>query len=158
MEPAALEALAELRDIHTPPPVSWWPPAPGWWVLSGLLLLALLLWFGWRYRRQKLALRKSALAELERIRAEFAGHRNAARLAARLSVLLRRVALSGADGERAAALKGEAWLAYLDERGRTRAFSDGVGRALISAPYQAEVALDGEALIAVVDGWIRANS
>ncbi len=32
--------LAQLRDIHTPDPISWWPLAPGWWVL---LVLALTL-------------------------------------------------------------------------------------------------------------------
>ncbi len=30
-----------LRDIHLPGSIGWWPPAPGWWLLAGLLLAAL---------------------------------------------------------------------------------------------------------------------
>ena len=40
MNPAA--SNLQLRDIHLPDAVSWWPPAPGWWLLLGGLLLALL--------------------------------------------------------------------------------------------------------------------
>ena len=36
------EPLADLRDIHLPQPISWWPPAPGWWILLGLLLVSIL--------------------------------------------------------------------------------------------------------------------
>ena len=27
------DSLAQLRDIQLPEPISWWPLAPGWWVL-----------------------------------------------------------------------------------------------------------------------------
>ncbi|MBQ0718988.1 MAG: DUF4381 domain-containing protein [Gammaproteobacteria bacterium] len=47
--------LEQLRDIHLPQAVHWWPPAPGWW-LVGVLLLALTIWLSRylqaRYRRQ----------------------------------------------------------------------------------------------------------
>ena len=48
-------ALEQLRDIHLPQAVHWWPPAPGWWIVAALLL-ALTIWLGRylraRYRRQ----------------------------------------------------------------------------------------------------------
>lgn len=48
-------ALEQLRDIHLPQAVHWWPPAPGWWIVAALVL-ALTIWLGRylqaRYRRQ----------------------------------------------------------------------------------------------------------
>ncbi len=47
--------LEQLRDIHLPEAVHWWPPAPGWWLVAALLL-ALTIWLSRslqaRYRRQ----------------------------------------------------------------------------------------------------------
>jgi hypothetical protein len=37
------DSLAQLRDIQLPEPISWWPLAPGWWVL---IILATGI-FGW---------------------------------------------------------------------------------------------------------------
>lgn len=48
-------ALEQLRDIHLPQAVQWWPPAPGWWIVTALTL-ALLVWLvrylQGRYRRR----------------------------------------------------------------------------------------------------------
>jgi len=47
--------LEQLRDIHLPEAVHWWPPAPGWWIVAALLL-TLTIWLSRylqaRYRRQ----------------------------------------------------------------------------------------------------------
>ncbi|HAZ78530.1 MAG TPA: hypothetical protein DCX08_01220 [Porticoccaceae bacterium] len=37
------DPLAKLRDIHLPEPISWWPLAPGWWILV-LSTMGLLIW------------------------------------------------------------------------------------------------------------------
>ena len=57
---AAPNPLDQLRDIHLPEPISWWPLAPGWWILiiAGCLLSAWLIRVFYRrhsaglYRRQ----------------------------------------------------------------------------------------------------------
>ena len=43
--------LINLKDIRLPPPVSFWPPAPGWWI-SVVLILLISVFFGrWLWRR-----------------------------------------------------------------------------------------------------------
>ena len=63
-------SLDNLFDIVVPPPVSWWPPEPGWYVVGGLAI-ALTVWAAWRgwERWRAAAYRRAALAELRRLEA-----------------------------------------------------------------------------------------
>jgi hypothetical protein len=50
------DPLAQLKPLIEPAAISWWPPAPGWWVLGALLLLLIVLlvfyaWRRWRFHR-----------------------------------------------------------------------------------------------------------
>jgi len=55
-------SLDRMHDLVLPPPVSWWPPTPGWWIVigCGLFLLAALCsaiiirWQANRYRQEAL--------------------------------------------------------------------------------------------------------
>ena len=143
--------LSQLRDIHLPTPVSWWPPAPGWWAVLALLLLFGVLAYVVYSRRRRNRWRRSALSELE-------GLRDAApeRMLRGLSVLLRRVAISRFPRHDVAALTGEAWLAFLDRAlGDGTAFQSGVGRVLISGPYAGDAQVDGASLLALCERWIK---
>jgi hypothetical protein len=62
--------LDQLRDIHLPEPISWWPLAPGWWILA-LAGSALTVWLlRWLYRRYKAKhYRRQALLQLEQVKA-----------------------------------------------------------------------------------------
>ena len=99
-----------LRDIHLPPPPSWWPPAPGWWVLAGLALLLVAggAWLSLRARRRRRR-RARIMAEVDVLAARHAGDPQA--LAAGLHQLLRRVARLYDPA--ATRLRGEAWRAVL---------------------------------------------
>ncbi|NNM51668.1 MAG: DUF4381 family protein, partial [Pseudomonadales bacterium] len=50
MTAAPPDWLKQLIPDHRPPAAGIWPPAPGWWILS-LLILALLSWFIYRRRQ-----------------------------------------------------------------------------------------------------------
>lgn len=147
----------ELRDIHLPAPPGWWPPAPGWWLLALLALLAVaygLRWLWWRERRRRW--RRRVRAELERIAAAHAHSADALALATDLSRLLRRASLL--LDPRAAALRGEDWLAFLDARlpAGSTTFRD-EGKALVDAPYRrpgdAGSAVDAATLLALARRW-----
>ena len=151
----ATNPLADLRDIHLPEPVSWWPPAPGWWLLVALSLVVVagLLWL-WRYRRRQTP-RRVALAELTRLRADFQRDGDGAAVATGISALLRRLALTHFPRSQVAGLVGDAWLQFLDRTGGDNQFSAGPGRALIRAPYRPTEAFEIEALLNVAEAWIK---
>lgn len=150
--------LSQLRDIHLPAAVSWWPPAPGWWLLLAIILLALAgAWLLYRrYLRNQW--RRSALAELSRLRNE-SQLLTSSLIVAELSVLLRRVAISRFPREESARLNGEPWLAFLDRKqaGEAR-FNSAAGHLLITAPYAPATAIAPELmaqLISLCEDWIN---
>jgi len=151
--PAGLEAL---RDIHLPEPMSWWPPAPGWWGVAALLL-ALGLLASWLLRRRRARTSRLALRELARIEADFGAGADRTRLAGELSALLRRVALARFERTRVAALHGEAWIACLCEA--SSRLSPAIARELMEELYaggRAEARSEAPSeWIASTRGWIR---
>ncbi len=142
----------ELRDIHLPPPPSWWPPAPGWWLLAALILALSIFTFLYLHKKMQRRRRRLALiAEFERV--ITAAGSDPPALAAALSGFLRRLRLR--EEPASAALAGEAWLRHLDSRIASDEYSAGVGRALIEAPFRAQAEYDAPALIALVRRTLR---
>jgi hypothetical protein len=141
----AADPLAQLRDIHMPAPVDWWPPAPGWW-LVGFLLLALLgaalAWAWRRYRRRRY--RRIALREVDALYARWQAHNDGPAFLHGLNRLLKQAALSAFPASRVAALSGPQWLAFLDSTLPRAQFDNAATRALAdiyradSAPLQAD--------------------
>lgn len=144
-----VDPLEGLRPLHMPPPVSWWPPAPGWWLLA-LLVPALVVGLVWLYRRG--APRRAALARLRGI--EKAGLGPVETVAA-IGVLLKAYALGRFPAAEVAALSGSAWLRFLDEHGGGGRFCDGPGRVLLDGPYRREVEADLGALFGLARYWIK---
>ncbi|CBL46627.1 Conserved hypothetical protein [gamma proteobacterium HdN1] len=146
----------ELRDIHLPESISWWPPAPGWWSLMVLvsLLLGVLVWQLLRYRRQRF--RREALHLLTNIsqQNELSDEQ---RLDA-ISALLKRVAITAHGRNESAGKTGNAWLQYLDETGATQGFTQGPGRALGNSRFEPHVTVDQQALLALCRDWIQKQS
>lgn len=152
-------SLDRLHDVVSPPPVSWWPVAPGWYaVLLALAVLLIGLLWRERVRRKRNRYRVEALAELAALRTEPLGEAEAA---ARLMVLLKRTALTVYPREDLACLSGEPWWRYLDDHAAEACFANGVGAALEQRVYgggsSGNEALPIEAALQAVETWIRGH-
>ncbi len=125
--------LEQLAPDHAPPPLGWWPLAPGWWGLMGLLLMALALVMWWHQRRQRPSVKRWQRAALREL-AQLQTAADNATLARGLQQLLRRCAIARYGRETVAALSGEAWIAFVVRHGGSDWAGDS-GRALLRCAY-----------------------
>lgn len=142
------DPLQQLRDIHLPADPSWWPPAPGWWLLALLALAALTgaLWWllqAWRLRRPRRLARQLLKALEER---HGLGELSDAAYVHEVNEVLKRLLVRGLRRPGVAALQGEGWLRWLDAEARSRDFTTGPGRVLGEARFQRAFDVDAEAL------------
>lgn len=153
------DPLAGLRDIHLPGPVPFWPPAPGWFILAGLVLAVAMVaaCLEWR-RRQTLAYQ--AQQELKAIARDGLRYPEARDVAAAAALLMRRIVLTR-SGAPAAAVTGESWRRLL---GAGKAGLPGPVADLVAlAPYlpsgaATDPAIGRAAVAAAVRRWIRGNA
>lgn len=148
------EAALELRDIHLPDAVSWWPLAWGWWMLFVLLLVLCCVGiFLWLKRRKQQAPIRQALQTLTQLEQELATKPQ--KLMAETSALLRRVAITRFEREDVAGLTGQAWLNFLNQTAPKPLFiSEQDKRLLTEQPYQTSAPFSQE-FLAKVRVWIR---
>ena len=107
--------ITGIEPLIAPPEISFWPPAPGWYVLAGLLVLGL-LFLGFRYRRnyRRNSYRRLALNQLDELSKELGDGPGPHHLM-KLNRLLKLTALAVFPRERVASLYGEEWLTFLQE-------------------------------------------
>jgi len=124
-------SLQYLNDIVVPAPITWWPLAPGWYLLAFFLLamLGFLAYRQWRRWRQN-GYRRQALRELSFLRED--GTAGSLR---QLPILLKRAALSLWPREAVASLTGATWHRFLDETAGTDRFCSGAGETLELLAY-----------------------
>jgi hypothetical protein len=150
--------LLDLKDIHEPEAIDWWPPAIGWWILA--VTIPLLIVFSiWLYKRLT---RKTALKTANKLLIQIkqdATRDNLQKLCD-LSMLVRRVAISVSPREKAAGLTGRQWLAFLDRSVKGLPFSEGVGQLLADAPYRNTLPTEQEIsqLIDLCEDWLKSQA
>ena len=138
-----------LRDIHLPEPISWWPLAPGWWIIvGGLLALAILGFLAWRfYARRQIRRAERALASIEQ---RYQSHRDDHQLARELSVWARQFALlQKTANTRGSNSIGTDWVEYWQQRIAASDLSQQeLHNALTVAPYRPGESFDAQKLTA----------
>lgn len=153
--------LSQLKDIHLPAPVSWWPPAPGWW---GLLLLSIILIATgvWLYRRhQANRWRSYALNECSQIKKLLGNETDQTSVqqqaAQQISALLRRVALTRFPRNEVASLSGQDWIDFLTQSVNHKTeLPAATAQTLLYAPYSQHSEHDISQLLNFAEHWIKA--
>lgn len=148
------DPLAQLKDIHLPPDIIWWPLAPGWWILIALLasLIGIGVW-KWLHHRRTHAYKRQAQSELQALKSQYSDNPNL--YCQQLSQLLRRVALMSFPQQQVASLTGHDWLSFLDKTGKTTAFMQGAGQELITVGLQGKNNASIEVLHSLSTQWIK---
>jgi hypothetical protein len=156
-------SLDHLFDIVTPPPVPNWPPAPGWFVVGGVVLM-LLFWIAWRAWRhwQAASYRRAAPAEWQQLKIQTADPRLQEAALRHLPELMKRTALAAFPRAEVASLSGIEWLRFLDRTGHTDAFTRGHGQLLPELAYDPRAvtqlgAASVEELFGVIRLWIAGH-
>lgn len=152
-------SLVGLHDIVVPAPIApWWPLAPGWYLLAGLLVV-LFVWVLWRVRKRRRAKRYriEAVAQLRALRRERA---DPDKQVAQILVLLKRTALGAYPRIDVAALQGAAWWRFLDESGGKPRFAEGLGAFAERLAYaqqgdETTSARDLKRLYRAAEQWIK---
>ena len=121
-----------LRDIHQLQIPSWWPPAPGWWMvfLFILAIVAVTAWVFFRYRA-----RRRKVIELFDNGVSMAT--TSQKKIAMISELLRRAARR--HDIHADRLQGDAWAQFLNHEKTVPKFSDSQINLLLNGSFQREV-------------------
>ena len=150
------DPLAELQPLRAPELIDWWPPAPGWWIVSILFVLALVSLLYFLYKRHKRnAYRRRALAQLASLHADVQANNQTASYVQDVNALLKSVAMLSYTPSIVAAQHGEAWRQFLNgglpaDKHLPAAFNE--------AAYQrSSPELDVEQVHAAAQRWIKSH-
>ena len=153
---AKVQELAQLKDIHLPEPIGLWPLAMGWYALAVLLLvLVVALIMVLRRLHVQARPKRQALCLLQQYEQDHKSGKNDALICARVSELLKRVALAYFPRQQVAGLKGTQWVAFLNRTAKNVDFHQ-IEVVLVDMPYfVGESNHDLSLLFQMSREWIR---
>ncbi|MFT4650478.1 MAG: hypothetical protein ACI8XX_000251 [Polaribacter sp.] len=152
-----------LKDIHLPDGVSWWPLAPGWWLLGGVLVVVLFLMFLllpklWRWLRYK-PVRSLSLKEFYLIQQGHQQQGDQKQTLQAITSLLRRTVMSKSGRIGHAGVVGDDWISQLNQMSNKDCFTQAQGKLLKHGRYkptiQGENAADIDSLLESCESWIK---
>lgn len=148
-----------LKDIHLPDDILWWPPAPGWWVLSIVLLaIILLLPKLWRWLQYK-PVKFLSLKEFYQIQQNHKQQADPKQALQAITTLLRRTVMSKSGRAGHAGVVGDDWLKELNQMSNKDCFTPAQGELLKHGRYQPIVkeTIEGDidSLLKSCERWIK---
>lgn len=136
--------LDRMHDLVLSPPVPWWPPTPGWWIVIGCALLLLtILCLSMFIRHQANRYRREALAILDDPKTQ----------PALWPAILKRCALACWPRTKVASLTGETWDRFYRKSARNVP-PEGMGNHIEELAFSPRASQSGE-LEASARGWIH---
>ena len=147
--------LPDLEDILTPAGVSAWPPAPGWWLLALVLLLATALGLHALHRyRKKWGYRKQGLRLLDQHYRQWQQQPDDHRACQDLLSALKRVAITAYPQEKTIVhLYGNAWVNFLNAQTPTPVFDGQNATVIAGGQYKQQADMDIHALYHSCRHW-----
>ena len=153
----------ELKDIHLPDSILWWPPAPGWWVLGVVLiiflfLMLLLLPKLWRWLRYK-PVRSLSLKEFYLIKQSHQQQADQKQTLQAITTLLRRTVMSKSGRIGHAGVVGDDWINQLNQMSQKDCFTQAQEELLKYGRYQPAIEgqnkADIDSLLQSCENWIK---
>ena len=158
MNPEQLQqALANLRGIHDPAAVGWWPLAIGWWILLAILVL-LIVYCILKWVRHRRANRYRTIAEIG-LRLSFEQwqeNADARQYLHSANALLKRSILHINQTADVASSTGSDWGELLNQHAK-KTLPDSAITALTQECYQAQPQTDVEALHQQLLSWLKSH-
>lgn len=156
MDPAMQEQLLQqLRDIHAPEAIGWWPLAIGWWILLVIVAGAVIGLCFWLYlKHSRDAYRREALTIAEQHFKEYQRDADTAAYLSDINRLLRRILNRVNQGVGAQKVAGSEWVSLLDNYGSNGLSSD-AKIALTEHVYQPNPKTNIPALHQELTLWIK---
>jgi len=149
------DLLEQLRDIHSAPAVSWWPPAPGWWVLA-ILVLAVLFWVGRRllarYRIHQR--RRQMLGWIDHLNATIDPDKDPHAYLSTLNRVFKVVALRAFPTQQCAAMAGQEWAEFIGRNLNIKQSGEALS-VLENGPYKPAPHFDPVDISDLARAWIK---
>ena len=144
----------QMRDVHLPDAISWWPLAPLWWLAIAIVLISLMLVIlKIRRTRKAKAYRHEANIELQRHYTKWQNDepqsdnlylQHANRVLKRVAIYL---------DSSSSKLSGEKWIDYL-QRYSPKPLSEETRAALSTGLYQANTSADVKEIHKELCNWL----
>ena len=158
LPPEVQKMLSEqLRDVHLPDAVSWWPLAWGWWVLFILLMLsvgAALFLIVQKYKKNRY--RKLATTELNNVFEAWQNDQQTHVYLHRANDTLKRVVLQSEQNNLMTTLSGQAWVEQLNVWAK-KPLTENSKNALAFECYKESPSSDIKALHADLIYWLKSH-
>jgi hypothetical protein len=147
--------LAQLKDIHLPQRIGWWPLAPGWYFVLIIVVICIgeLLYVCYKHYKNT-RVKKQALVLLQGYVSSYEHHQNASQLCADIGALLKRVSLVYYPRAKVAGMYGADWVDFLSQTSHGIDFKS-IQHLLLVTPFQSKATDDIRPLIVGAQRWIK---